>query len=443
MSAFERAGAALERLDRFGIHPSLDTVTALCERLGSPQRAFRAVQVTGTNGKTSVTRMIGALLAAHGEPAGVYTSPHLLGWTERVGLHGAPVTREAFGRAVLEVVDAARAGGFSVGEEAEPPDADAPRATQFEVLTCAALVMLREAGVSWAVLEVGMGGRWDATSVVTPAVAVITGVGLEHREWLGETVEAIAAEKAQIVRAGSVAVLGAGTEATDAVFAARAADVGARIVRVRGTGGDATWRVTARPTSVGGATSVTVTTAHRGYALELRAPAYQASNAAVAVAAAEEALGRELDEEAVHSSLAALAFPGRFETLSTAPPLVVDGAHNPQAAVVLSEAVRDAWPSRGPVALLGSLDDKDVDGVVSALAPVVSGFVATSSGVARALSAGAVADVVERVTGTRPWSDDDSARALSYAQSVAGPDGVLATGSLTVAAAVKRLAGAG
>jgi dihydrofolate synthase/folylpolyglutamate synthase len=397
--SYAEAVAALESALTFGINPSLDGIRALADALGRPQDAFAVVQVTGTNGKTSVTRMCAALLAAEGLSTTAYTSPHLESYTERMELGGAPCTEAEFAEAVSAVLDAADATGS--GRVAF---------TEFELLTAAALWLFRERGVDFACLEVGMGGRWDATSVVDPAVAVITGVGLDHTERLGATIEAIATDKAHIVKAGSSVVLGPGTVPVADVFLRRAGSFGLhpRVVVEHGAPSPVAealtvrFRIAARPDHPGGSTVLDVDGVHDAYhGLALTAPSYQAPNVAVALAAAECALGRALRADAVRAALEALTLSGRFEVVATDPPVVLDGAHNPQAAGVLAEAIAEAWPDPDvrPLCLLGVLADKDARGIVGALAPVVAGFIATEPDSPRALPAEALAQLVEVVTG--------------------------------------------
>jgi dihydrofolate synthase/folylpolyglutamate synthase len=390
-TTIEGLGRALQ----FGIHPSLDGIRALTTHMGRPQDAVSCIQVTGTNGKTSVTRICASLLHAHGHRVLAYTSPHLESYTERMEIDGRAVSEDDF----VEALAVASAAAHAIDGEA----------TEFELLTAAALWLARERGCEWAVLEVGMGGRWDATSVVEPRVAVITGVGLDHTERLGPSVEAIAFDKAHIIKSGSVAVLGPGTGSVRDVLAARALGVGAPVVEVRAQGGadprnGAAFRVERVPDSPGGRTALTVVGTMGVYEdLEVRAPSYQAPNVATAVVAAEAALGRALDIGAARSALAALTFPGRFELVRLAPPVVLDGAHNPEAAGVLAEAIVEAWPSpdRRPLALIGVLADKDARGIVSALAPHVAGFVSTAPDSPRALPAEALAEIAEVLTGRR------------------------------------------
>lgn len=388
---YAEAIAALEGALTFGVHPSLDGIRALTDEMGRPQDAVRCVQVTGTNGKTSVTRMIAALLHAHGSRTLTYTSPHLESYTERIEIDGVPVDEDTFAAAL----EAALLTANAVDGEL----------TEFELLTAAALWLARERGCRWAVLEVGMGGRWDATSVVTPAVAVVTGVALDHTDRLGETVDAIAFDKAHIIKPGSVAVLGPGVEPVRDVFLERALGVGAPVVEVRASGAGApawTYHIDELPLGPGG---TTVLTAHGPVGsfghLEVRSPSYQAPNVATAVAATVAALDGPLDPRTARDALARMRFPGRFELVATDPPVVLDGAHNPQAASVLADAIVEAWPDPAsrPLALIGILSDKDAEGIVRALAPHVGGFACTAPDSPRAMPADDLAALIEPVTG--------------------------------------------
>ena len=436
---FRTTETALENTLQFGIHPSLDGIRALTFAMGRPQDAFASVQVTGTNGKSSVTRLIAAIVAAEGLSSGAYVSPHLESYTERIEIGGSPVSEPDFALAVSEVLEAARkfADETHVGEAS---DTRGPF-TEFEVLTAAALWLMREREVAVACLEVGMGGRWDATSVVDPAVAVITGVGLDHTEHLGATLDAIAHDKSYIIKPGSSVVLGPGTWPVVDVFLERAMAVGVRPWFVAESGNDSPvddahtvrFSVSGRPDTPGGSTIVDVYGVHGAYrSLRVSAPAYQASNVAVAVAAAECVLGRALDPESLRRALAAMRFPGRFELLRDEPPLVVDGAHNPQAAAVLAGAVADAWPDahRRPWCVLGILKDKDAEGIVAVLDPVVERFVVTQSHSPRARDAGDLAGIVQHVTGAWPEIVPDLASAVAHAREHAGEAGVIVTGSL-------------
>jgi dihydrofolate synthase/folylpolyglutamate synthase len=436
---FRTTQRALENTLQFGIHPSLDGIRALTFSMGRPQDHFASVQVTGTNGKSSVTRITAAIVAAEGVRSAAYVSPHLESYTERIEIGGAPVSEADFALAVSEAIDAAR----RFGDETHVGEASDTRGpfTEFELVTAAALWLMRERAVDVACLEVGMGGRWDATSVVDPAVSVITGVGLDHTERLGSTLDAIAHDKSYIIKPGASVVLGPGTWPVVDVFLERAASLGLHPWFVTGSGNDSPvpelhtvrYSLIATPDRPGGSTTLDVRGVHGHYRdLRVAAPSYQAPNVAVAVAAAECVLGRELDAEKLRSALAAMTFPGRFEVVRSSPPVVLDGAHNPQAAGVLAAAVAEAWPdgTRKPWCVLGVLRDKDAESMVAALSPAVERFVVTQSHNPRARSADELAAIVQRVTGEWPETIADIGPAIAFARAHAGERGVIVTGSL-------------
>lgn len=433
--ALARVAAALP----FGINPSLEGIAALCHALGRPQEAFRVVQVTGTNGKTSTARLTEALLRAHGVRTALYTSPELERYPERFEVGGCIATDADVARALSAVLEAA--------EVLRPKASGTPAGfTEFELTTAAALWLFAHSGVEVAVLEVGMGGRWDATSVASPAVAVITGVGLDHTSILGDTHEAIAAEKAAIIRPGSVAVLGPGTRETEAVFLGAARSAGAPVRRVgeglsAGEGSEAVdvgYELVSTPQEPRGTAVLDVRGAEGFYpALALHAPAYQAANVATAVAAVEAALGRTLDVAATRDALLQATLPGRFEVVSDDPLVVVDGSHNPQAAAVLADSIAAAWPdaARRPVVLLGVLADKDAAGMVGALAPVAARLVACAPASPRALGAAELAAVACGVTGSEIECHETLREALNALLGDSGvrSAGLVVTGSLTTA----------
>ncbi|MRS13076.1 MAG: bifunctional folylpolyglutamate synthase/dihydrofolate synthase [Actinobacteria bacterium] len=411
---------------KFGINPSLEGIGALTDALGRPQDAFACVQVTGTNGKTSVTRMIAAGLSALGRKVGAYTSPHLISYTERFEIDGKPVPEVQLARALGEVYAAA-----------ETLERDF---TEFELLTAAAFVLFKEHGVEWAVLEVGMGGKWDATSVVVPKVAVITGVGLDHTDRLGSTREEIAADKAHIIKNGSIAVVGPGCVGVESIFEERAAAMRSPYVLKVGVGPnpDVTWRIVRRPRTPDGTLTVDVSVhGVQTRRATLRAPSYQAPNIATAMAAVGVAVWDVGDGSEAEKVAKSLRFPGRFELLRSDPPLVVDGAHNPEAAGVLASAIDEAFDDRKPVIVLAILADKDAEGIVRALAPAARAFVVTENGSVRCMPAAELAAMVQRVTGAAPRTEPTLERALLLAAEGGSP--VVATGSLYTAGAVKAL----
>jgi dihydrofolate synthase / folylpolyglutamate synthase len=432
--SYEQAVDALTEALTFGVNPSLEPIRALTEEMGRPQDAFASIQVTGTNGKSSVTRLTAAILEAHGVQAGAYTSPELHSYTERVACGGEPISEELFAAAVAETLDAARRTGVTP--------------TEFEILTAAALWAFRECGVQVAVLEVGMGGRWDATSVVDPAVAAITSIALDHTAYLGETREEIAADKVHIIKPGSAVILGPGTAGIERAVRDRMAVLGADLpVRAVRLGFAASpfaeseterFAVTTQSGAPDGVSRVDVAGKSAYNGIELHAPGYQAANVATAVAAAEAFLGRALDAEAVRTAVAAATFPGRFEVIARDPWLIVDAAHNPEAAGALARAITAAFSAdeAPPTIVLGVLADKDAAGIVKALAPVAARFVCVAPDSPRALPAAELAAIVERVTG------EEAEVAASVAEGVlttraSGAD-IVVTGSIrTVAEATQ------
>jgi len=441
---YHEALAALRRALVFGINPSLDGITQLAEALGRPQDSFASVQITGTNGKSSTTRITAALLEAEGLRTGLYTSPELERYPERIEVGTAVVSDRDFALALSAALEA---GGRLRGASSLGTDAGF---TEFELLTAAALWLFRERGVELAVLEVGLGGRWDATSVVAPSVAVIIGVGLDHTGILGDTLGAIAAEKAAIIRPATAPILGPGTVGVEAVFLERAESLGTHARAVREFGAPSPveealtvrYRLVSRPDSPGGVTTVDVHGIHSEYpSLALTGPAYQAANIATAVAAAEAALGRALDPDRARTALAALRIPGRFELMRREPDVVIDASHNPQAAAVLADAIRDAWPdpAKRPLVLLGIFADKDARGIIEALAPVAGAFAVTQSSSPRAMPADELAALVADVTGTPPTAVNSVLAEGLHAALATPARAVVVTGSITTAGEARAL----
>jgi dihydrofolate synthase/folylpolyglutamate synthase len=439
---YPQAVAALERALTFGMNPTLEGEVQLLDELGRPQDHFASVQITGTNGKTSTSRITAALLREEGRRTGLFTSPHLHRYPERVEIDGAPVSDADFARGIEATLAAAARlrGPEAVGG----PDGF----TEFELLTAAALWIFAENRVETSVLEVGLGGRWDATSVVSPSVAVITGVGLDHTAILGDTPEEIAADKAQIIGPASIPVLGPGTDGFDSIFLGRADELGLRTRAVRAdvdfspVPEDLTvrFRVTERPNRPDGCTGLEVDGVHARYEnLAICAPSYQAANVATAIAATEAALGRELIPASIRTALTTITLPGRFEVLRSDPPVIIDGSHNPQAVAVLAETIREAFPQpeRRPAILLGVLADKDAAGMAKELAGLGCEIAVTCPDSPRALSPDDLAGLVERETGIRPQRFDSVASALSSLLPTS-PFGLVIAGSLMTAGEARR-----
>jgi len=426
----------LDGLAVFGMRPGLERVSALLDALGRPQDGFRVVHVVGTNGKSSTTRYAAAVLRAHGLRSGAYLSPHITGYCERVLVDGEPVEEVAFARAVRRVRD----------EIARLPD-DLGETTQFEVLTVAALLALAECGVEAVVLEAGLGGRLDATNVVKAPVVVLTNVGLEHIEVLGATRAAIFSEKAAVIKGGD-AVFGPldGLEgAADAACAragARAHLLG-RDVAVDGDPG----RFTVRTGSA----------VYEGLALPTPAR-YQVVNAGLAVAAAELLLGA-LELAKVRIALRDVLVPGRLQVVSRDPLLLADGAHNPDGVRALVGTLAGLALPRPVAAVLAVMRDKDAEGMLRTLVPLVDAVVCTQAREPRSRAAAdlaAQAAALARVAragdgaGERPprpraiHAVADPHDAVAKARAIAGAGGtVLVTGSLYLLEDLQDLLGAG
>ncbi len=314
--------------------------------LGLPQHRFASIHVVGTNGKSSVTRMIAALLEAHGVSAGACVSPHTTRWSERILLHGKEIGPTEFAAAVERAAAAAETVNRSL-EEGEA-------VTQFELATAAAFVALANARVKVAVVEAGLGGRLDATNTIPSKVTVLTSVGLDHTEWLGESEEEIAAEKLAVLRDHTTLVLGRVSPPVRALAERTAAEHGAELVVAP---------------DVSPASSPYLGFDAGRVTLRALGP-FQRRNFAVACAAAEAFLG-ELDPERVAQVAANIEIPGRLERVPGEPPTYLDAAHNPDGAKALAEALPEIGGGRPVVAVLAILADKDAHTMIAALAPTL------------------------------------------------------------------------
>ena len=430
--------ARLERLyarRRFGMRPGLERMQALMERLGHSERELLSIHVAGTNGKGSVVALAAGMLQACGlGRVGRYTSPHLLCFNERICIDGQPV-EDARLAPVLEAVEQAALALDAAGNLGET--------TFFECATAAAFQLFRAEGVRLAVIETGLGGRLDATNVLLPAVAVITRIGLEHCEHLGHTLEAIAGEKAGIIKAGRPVVVGPNPDEALAAIAEVARQRGAALVRAD----EAVTVSLGRQQGFDGL-EARVSTAQREVGrirLQL-AGRFQAENLCTAVAAIEtfgQATGLPISEAAFREGAASVVWPGRFQTVRRAPVVVVDGAHNPDAARHLREALRQTR-FKGPVALVaGFCDDKDVAGCLRILAGGVRRAWAVPTPSARSLPAAATAEHMRRAgidAAAAPAMEPALAEAEDWA--AAGQGMVVVCGSLFLAGAALRHYGA-
>lgn len=430
---FAAARAALFARGHGRMIPTLDRIRELVDLLGAPQEAYPSLHVTGTNGKTSTTRIVAALLAELGITAGTYTSPHLQSVRERIQVALHPISEQDFAR-TLTAVEA-------VASLVDGDRDDADRVTYFELMTAMGLWYFADVPVDVAVVEVGMGGRWDATNVVAADVAVITPIDVDHRE-LGDDALAAAGEKSGIIKPGSRVVLGRQAPDVLAVLETAAAEVDAP-VRRWGRDLDVADRVVA----VGGqqvALSVGDRTVGDVF-LPLHG-SHQADNAAIALAAVAELLGERfahVDDEVLREGFARVTSPGRLEMVRRDPTIVLDGAHNPHGAVAAATALDEAFTFRNVVLVVACLADKDLAGIVGAWRDVVDHVVVTSLATPRAASMGDMATVARQVfagTGVAVEEADDVATAMELATGlVAEGDGVVVTGSLYTVGAARDL----
>jgi len=394
--------------------------------MGDPHTAYPVILVAGSNGKTSTARLISSVLMAHGLRVGTYISPHLEAVEERLALDTESASPDEFAAAVADIQPF-----VDLFEERE-----GARLTYFELTTVLAFSYFAANPIDVAVVEVGMGGRLDATNVASAAVAVVTGISLEHTEVLGDTLELIAGEKVAIAEPGGLLVTGRLPEPAGRTVAAYAVD---HELEWRRLGVEV--NVADAVVAVGG-WQVTVEGIYGRYE-ELMLPLhgrYQTDNLAVALAACETFFGRELSHEAVAIGVRAVSVPGRLEVLGREPLLVLDGGHNPEGVAVAAIALEESFGDRAWVAVVGVMADKDVDGVVDGLSGVVEHVVTTAVDHERAMDPVALAAIVEERLGVTADPVVGVAAAVERALGLAGETGsVLVIGSLYLAGTVRSL----
>jgi dihydrofolate synthase / folylpolyglutamate synthase len=427
------------------IEPSLDRIRALVDVLGEPQRSYPVVHVAGTNGKSSVTRMIDALLTRIGPRTGRYTSPHLQRVTERIALDGVPISARRYVETWREIEPY-----VDIVDKAQGPGGVA--CSKFEVLTAMAFAAFADAPVDVAVLEVGLGGSWDATNVADAAVAAITPIDIDHVAYLGSDLAGIAREKAGVIKPGSVALMAQQRPEAAQVLLERAVEVEAEVAR-----SGLEFGVLGREVAVGG--QQLRLQGLGGEYDDIYLPLFgehQAANAALALASVEAFFGagasRALDIEAVRDAFANLRVPGRLERLRSAPTVVVDAAHNPHGAAAAAAAVRSEFSFRRLVGVVAILGDKDADGILAALEPVLDEIVVTQVASPRALDADELGGLAvgrfgaDRVV-VETRMDAALETAIGLAEEVTDPDepvaggGVLVVGSVVAAGEARTLLG--
>ena len=442
------------------LDPSLERIERLLDVLGGPQLAYQVVHIAGTNGKTSVARMVDSLLRALHQRTGRTTSPHLQSVTERIAVDGDPISPGTFAAAyreiepMIEMVDqwSLERGG--------------PRMSYFEVLTALAFSVFADAPVDAAVVETGMGGTWDATNLVQPAVSVVTPIGIDHTEYLGDTIEEIAGEKAGIIKGPqvdasadlfnpnqSVAVLARQDPEAEAVLLARTQEVGAVVARA-----GREFDVSSRSVAVGG--QMVSLRGLGGEYEDIFLPLFgehQAHNAALALASVEAffgaGAGRQLDIERVRAGFAAVESPGRLERISQSPSIFIDAAHNAHGGRALANSLREEFDFQRLIAVVGMLQGKDARGFLREIEPLVSDIVVTETTSPRAIPVDELALLAEEIFGPdRVSSGDTLTEAVDLAidligmsnptdEDEAGGEGIIVTGSVVTAGAARAAMG--
>ena len=427
------------------IDPSLDRIGALVELLGDPQRGYPVVHLTGTNGKTSTARMVDALLTEIGLRTGRYTSPHLQRATERINIDNRPITPERYVEVYRDVAPFA-----DLVDARSATDGDGVPLSKFEILTAMGFAAFADAPVEAGIVEVGLGGRWDATNVADGTVAVVTPIGLDHAEFLGTDVLGIAHEKAGIIKPGAVAVLAAQDRAVAEVLVERCVEVGAQVARE-----GAEFGVSEREIAVGGQRIVLqgLSGSYDDIFLPLHGE-HQAANAALALAAAEALVGAgpraPLDPEAVRAAFAAVRSPGRLERVAAGldvATVLIDAAHNPHGARALAAALTTEFRFTRLVGVVAVMRDKDVRGILAELEPVVAEIVVTTNSSPRAMDPDELGALAVEVFGSERVSVEPvlaeavaQARELAEEEGVSGA-GVIVTGSVVTAGETRTLFG--
>ena len=414
------------------INPSLDRIKLLLDYLGNPQDGLKAIHIAGTNGKTSTSRMIERLLRSLDLRTGLYTSPHLVHPRERISIDGEPISvknfEEVFNQVepFLEIVDEKIPGGS---------------VTFFEVLTAMAFVSFSDTPVDVISLEVGMGGRWDATNVLTPMVSVITPIDLDHQEYLGNTVEKIALEKTGIIKENIPVIVSNQSKDAAKIILAKAIENNSPIMR-EGIELD----VLERSVGIGGQ-QLTIANPY-GTHSELFLPLFgkhQASNAVVSLTAVEAFLDRQIDHDLVQEAFAEFSSPGRLQVLKRNPTIVIDAAHNPAGIKATKQGITESFQFDNLILILAFMGDKDVDQILEELKGFAQVVILTQTNSARALSVVDLAKKVKNISqfATRIESSDNSSEAIKLAIDIAkdlgNSAGIIALGSVVLAGEIGLL----
>ena len=422
------------RIPENKIRPRLEPTKRAVELLGDPQRSYRVIHVTGTNGKTSTTRFIERILREHGLRTGRFTSPHLVRLNERMALDGEPVSDEQLISVYSDIEPILEFVDQELTEKGENP------LTFFEALAVLGFAVFADAPVDVLVLEVGMGGAWDSTNVADGDVAVFTPIGLDHMDRLGNTIEEIAETKSGIIKAGALVVSSAQEPSVLAVLEQVSGKI-AEGFKLEGRDFQVREFV---PTDTGQLISISGLTGQYGpYAAPVFG-SHQGQNLAVAVAAVEAFLGGgeiQIADDILRSAISDVSSPGRLQLIKTEPALLLDGAHNPAGAQILANALRAEFSNKPLVGLVAVLADKDVAGLLANLAGVFESVVITQSSSPRSMPAAELETVATQSLGQDVVTISDFELALEHAKRRASEiDGiVVVTGSITLVGDVIKL----
>jgi dihydrofolate synthase/folylpolyglutamate synthase len=420
--------ALLKRWPETRLEPSMDRIAALVDALGSPQTTYPVVHIAGTNGKTTTSRMIDSLFSELGYRTGRYTSPHLESFLERISIKGEPISPEGMIATYNDI-----ALYFDLIDSRQPHPI-----SFFEAMTALAFVAFAEYPVDIAIIETGMGGEWDATNVVSSQVAVITPIGLDHTEYLGETLEEIALTKSGIIKPESNVILAAQPVEVAKILTEKIIEKSAIPFRE-----GVEFALARRDLAVGGQV-ISVNGIYGDYS-DIYIPLYgahQASNATLAIAAVEAFAGVKLDEELVRSAFLKVASPGRFEILYRDPTVIVDAAHNPHGAHALAQTIASEFDLESVFGVLAILGEKDVHGVLLELEPVIDRLIVTQNSSERALPVDQLYEAAIKVFGdSRVFKEPDLRAAIAQTieqctlvnQTSEGVSGVVITGSVVTA----------
>ncbi len=424
----------LKRWPETKLEPSMDRIAALCDALGSPQLSYPTIHIAGTNGKTTTARMIDSLFRELGYRTGRFTSPHLESFLERISINGLPIPPEGMIATYndialyLDLIDSRQPHPISF----------------FEAMTALAFVAFAEFPVDIGIIEAGMGGEWDATNVVASQVSVITPIGLDHMEYLGNTIEEIAQTKAGIIKPESHVILAAQPVSVAKVLTTRVVEKAAIPYRE-----GVEFSVARRDIAVGGQ-MLTLNGIHGEYT-DIYLPLYgahQAINASVALAAVEAFAGVKLDDELVRRAFAAVDSPGRLEVLHRDPTVIVDAAHNPHGAAALAHTLKNEFDFESIFGIVAILGDKDVDGLLRNLEPVIDRLVVTQNYSERAMPVDLLYEKAIAIFGVdRVYKESELQSAITYAmeqctlinQVSEGISAVVVTGSVVTAGQTRTI----